>query len=318
MKSRSGIVNSLRLKLGRGRRRYETSAEGYDVYLQARARGIEQGLWGEIQSIDGFEQAIGKDPSFAPAYAGLATALVALSGSHRTDAPESSKMQTAAQKAIELDPLLAEAHGALGMVYARQALWDLSEKSFRRALELDPNDSVLYGNFALDLLFPLNRIQEAVVDLRIGVKHDPVAARLRFIFANVLIAARCYDEAAGICLRLPADFPGRNTWLARARGRGSYQGSYSASGTRIKWEGWGDGTAPAFLSYAYGLTGHRSDAERLAAKTSGPFFIALTYTASAIEKKRSITWSKWPSWDPRGLAAISTTPSSLQFVTTRA
>ncbi len=66
-------------------------------------------------------------------------------------------MQAAGEKALELDPLLAEAHGALAMIYARQAQWDRSEKSFRRALELDPNDSVVYGNFALNLLFPLGR-----------------------------------------------------------------------------------------------------------------------------------------------------------------
>ncbi len=108
-------------------------------------------------------------------------------------------MQAAAEKALELDPLLAEAHGALGMVYARQAQWERSEKSFRQALELDPNDSVIYGNFALDLLFPLGRIQEAVRQLRIAVKNDPLAPRLRYILANALMAARRFDEAAPYC-----------------------------------------------------------------------------------------------------------------------
>lgn len=48
------------------------------------------------------------------------------------------------------------------MVYARKAQWQQSERSFRRASELDPNDSVIYSNFALSLLFPLDRMQEAV------------------------------------------------------------------------------------------------------------------------------------------------------------
>src|SRR6516164_11637601 len=70
------IVNSLRLKLGRGRRRYETSTEAYDLYLRARAqRGVE--------GIRTFEQAIAKDPSFAPAYAGLAVAHLFSSGDSR-------------------------------------------------------------------------------------------------------------------------------------------------------------------------------------------------------------------------------------------
>ncbi len=64
-----GIVNSLRLKLGRGRRRYETSVEAYDLYLRARALQI-RGLPGDEESIGPFEEAIAKDRSFAPAYAG--------------------------------------------------------------------------------------------------------------------------------------------------------------------------------------------------------------------------------------------------------
>ena len=75
-----GIVNSLRLKLGRGRRRYETSTEAYDLYLQARAMEFRQGLAGEVDSVDLFQQAIARDPSFAPAWAGLAMALTSRSG----------------------------------------------------------------------------------------------------------------------------------------------------------------------------------------------------------------------------------------------
>ena len=69
-----GIVNNLRLKLGRGRRRYETSTEAYDLYLRARAvrGGLGQGVMPGAVNL--FEQAIAKDPSFAPAYAGLAAA----------------------------------------------------------------------------------------------------------------------------------------------------------------------------------------------------------------------------------------------------
>ena len=58
-------------------------------------------------------------------------------------------MRAAAEKAIQLDPLLAEAHEALGMVYARDGQWAQSEKSFRRAIELDPSDSLAYSDFTL-------------------------------------------------------------------------------------------------------------------------------------------------------------------------
>jgi TolB-like protein len=66
-----GIVNQLRLNLGRGRRRYETNVEAYDLYLRARSSG-RLGLDTRARSVELFEKVIAKDPSFAPAYAGLA------------------------------------------------------------------------------------------------------------------------------------------------------------------------------------------------------------------------------------------------------
>ncbi len=110
-----GIVNSLRLKLGRGRRRYEINSEVYDSYLHARAVSVERGLRGQNESIAPLEEVVAKDPSFAPAYADLAAAYAARSGEFQFDiSSEMSKMRSAADKAIQLDPLLAQAHYALG------------------------------------------------------------------------------------------------------------------------------------------------------------------------------------------------------------
>jgi TolB-like protein/Flp pilus assembly protein TadD len=275
-----GIVNSLRLKLGRGRRRYETSTEAYDLYLQARALGIQQGLSGEVQSVKRFEEAIAKDPSFAPAYAGLAAAHSARSGTDQyVTADELANMRIAAEKALELDPLLAEAHAAMGMIYARQAQWASSEKSFRRALELNPNDSVTYGDFALSLLFPLGRIQEAVRELRIAAKSDPLAPRVRYILANALMAAGRFDEAATYCISLPADFPGKGVWLGRARvGQGRLQEAIGILSGEISRGDSGITEVQGFLGYAYGRAGRRDEAEKLAAADASPYTEALIFS----------------------------------------
>jgi TolB-like protein/Flp pilus assembly protein TadD len=293
-----GIVNSLRLKLGRGRRRYETSAEAYDLYLQARALGVQQGLTGELQSVTWFEQAIARDQSFAPAYAGLAAALTARSGAGEADSPdELTEMERAAEKALELDPLLAEAHGALGMVYAFQSQWERSEKSFRRGLELDPNDPVIYGNFALSLLFPLGRIEEAVRELQMGVKKNPVAPRLRYILANALMAAGRFDAAARYCENLPEGFPGKSEWLGRARlGQGRIQEAIQIFEAAARQHTDVEDTAKGFLGFAYGRAGRRDEAEKLAAGTSKPYNQALTFagmgdrerTLGALERMASL------------------------------
>jgi len=283
-----GIVNSLRLKLGGGRRRYETSTEAYDLYLQARALGIQRGLDGETRSVAPFEAAIAKDPSFAPAYAGLAAAHVARSGTGGFDvAEEMAKMRTAAEKAIELDPFLGEAHGAMGIVYAREAQWAQSEKSFRRALELAPNDSVIYDNFALTLLMPLGRIQEAVQLLRKAEKNDPIAPRLHDVLTNALIAAGRYDEAAAQCMNLAEDYPNRSIWLARARlGQGRIQEAIQILTDRIE-HGVAGPNIKGFLGYAYGRAGRLDEAEKLAADDRFPYQQALTF-AGLGDKERTL------------------------------
>src|SRR5215472_13268387 len=106
-----GIVNSLRLKLGRGRRRYETSTEAYDLYLRALAAQLRRGFSGLNESVGPLQEVIEKDSSFAPAYAGLAAAYAARSGEDQFERTgELVNMRVAGEMAIQLDPLLAAAH----------------------------------------------------------------------------------------------------------------------------------------------------------------------------------------------------------------
>jgi adenylate cyclase len=194
------IVNGLRLKLGQGRRRYETSTETYDLYLRARALQIQHGEPGIDQSIAPLEEAIAKDPSFAPAYAGLAAAYADRSGQFRQDIPDEAGTEAAAEQALRLD-LLAEAHDALG-AHAREARWVESEKSFRRAIELDPNSS--HTGFAY-FLRSLGRWKRRCSSCASRRKR-PALTQLQFNLGWTLISAGRYDEAARYCNRLPADY----------------------------------------------------------------------------------------------------------------
>ena len=78
-------------------------------------------------------------------------------------------------------------------------------KSFRRAIELDPNRSTSYGHFAMFLLLPLGRIEEALQQLRVAEKADPLSPEVHYDLAYVLTSAGRYDEAASYCEKLPAD-----------------------------------------------------------------------------------------------------------------
>jgi TolB-like protein len=256
-----GIVNSLRLKLGRGRRRYETSAEAYDLYLRARAFEIKSTAAGRNKSAGLYEQAIAKDPSFAPAFAGLGAAYAYRTGEDRINwagpdrVEEMSRMREIAEKAVQLDPLLAEAHEALGMVQARDAQWEQAEKSFHRAIELAPGSVLARTDFAIGLLLPLGRIEEAVAQFRLAEKSDPVSPDVQSNLAYALFSAGRVDEAAAHCKK-----PCPRALILQGR---------AAEAIPIL-EEQSRSLAPAatpnyLLGYAYALAGRREDAERIAA-----------------------------------------------------
>ena len=280
-----GIVNNLRLKLGRGRRRYETSVEAYDLYLRARALSLQLGIRNgyNAQSIGLFEESIAKDPSSAPAYAGIAAAYATVSaggvsvGLDRAD--ELARMRTAAEKAIQLDPLLAEAHEALGMAYAREGQLEQSEKSFRRAIELDPNLSISYDEFAMDLLLPLGRIGEALHAVRAAERTDPLSPTIQQVSAYLLISAGRFDEAAEHCQKLPTDSPQKSECLGRVRlGQGRIGEAIQLLATA---------DSPGYLGYAYARAGRRERAEELAVGPGNNFNEALIF-AGLGDKDRTL------------------------------
>jgi adenylate cyclase len=269
-----GIVNNLRLKLGHGRRRYETSVEAYDLYLHARAQPQRNRL--DAQAIvEFYQQVIAKDASFAPAYAGLAAAYAASSFQGFKDhTDELMQMRTAAEKALQLDPLLSEAHQALGMVYARDGKWVHSEKSFRRAIELEPSNSLAYSDLTIVLLLPLGRIEEGVKEMQMAEKSDPLSPWIQSRLAWALLSADRYEEAAGYCQKA-AD----TQCLGRVRlGQGRTEEAlqiFAALNTQ-------------FLGYAYGRAGRREEAEKFAASASpNAFTQALTF-AGLSDKDRTL------------------------------
>jgi len=271
-----GIVNNLRVQLGRGRRRYETSVEAYDVYLRARAL-TQQAPPTLFQSTRWFEESIDKDPSFAPAYAGLASVYAIRSVQFPLDHPEDElpKMRAAAEKAIALDPLLPEAHDALAMIYTRDGRWAQAETSFRHAIELDRNRSSTYDDFATGLLRVLGRNEEALQQLHVAEKADPLSALIQAHLGLVLLSARRYAEAAAVCASLPAEDLSKPQCLARAR---LGQGQLSEAIQLLTHDPRPNNPQTrGFLGYAYAQSGRRVDAERLAAASKYPNEQALIF-----------------------------------------
>jgi tetratricopeptide (TPR) repeat protein len=211
------IVNKLRLTLGRGQRRYDLDLDTYELYLKGRTLLALAGIPDLEKAAELFQQVLAKDPAFAPAHAGLANAYALMSE------PTSSRMsfeaahailRPAALKARELDPLLAEAHAAMGWVYSRELDWANAERSFQRALELNPGLTHTYRSYSISTLQPLGKLDEALRILQVALKNDPLSLEMQREIGHVHMLAGRYTDAIEAFKRVRAvdpEFPFADT-----------------------------------------------------------------------------------------------------------
>lgn len=170
--------------------------EVYESYLKGRFAFDKSNSKTSIEeSIGYFNDAIKRDPTFAPAYLGLAEATSELGSNFIGDPPDaaSQKAISAARTALELDPDLVDAHVFLAEMQQEQWHWADAEAEFRRALELNPNDAGAHEGLAWWLLFH-GRTEEALQWAERGRELDPLAVSGTHI-GWMLFIARRYDEA---------------------------------------------------------------------------------------------------------------------------
>src|SRR4051812_28685783 len=193
------------------------NAEAYGSYLQARYYFYQYTSRGWQQAIDNFNQAIGYDPNFAPAYSGLADAYI-VAGAYRAIPGREAlaRGKAAAAHAVQLDDKLASAHYALATAYAWYDWnWEMAEKEFRRGLELDPDDALgrnWYGGY----LSLRGRHDEAVDEHERARELDPFSLIINANLVRSLYWARRYDEAAQLAqktLKMDPSFGVTLFWL---------------------------------------------------------------------------------------------------------
>jgi len=259
------IANALRLKFAAGRERYTQNLEAYQLYLRGR------------YSLDGrkprparryFEQAIATDAKYALAYAGLADALLAMNRDlvlpHDEAQPQA---KTAAQRALQLDPNLSEAHTALAMVRAREWAWQEAERSFRRAIQLNANNAVAHQELGYAVLVALGRFEEGLAEIQRSLALDPLSEWTRQILLYALIEAGRYTEAADEARKTIVLDPAQSASSYMLLGRALYmQGREIESLTAMKEAD--RRVRPAlqitgWLACAYARTGQRDEAFRL-------------------------------------------------------
>ncbi len=177
-------------------RPHSVSPEAYGLYLKGRYFFYQYTSDGWQRSIDHFNQAIARDPGFAPAYSGLSDAYLVAGAYGAIPTPEAlTRGKAAATKALGLDDTLASAHFALATASTWYDWnWVNAEREFRRGLELDPNDA-LGRNWYAGYLSVLGRHEEAIAQHERARELDPSSPIINANLARALYWARRYDEA---------------------------------------------------------------------------------------------------------------------------
>jgi eukaryotic-like serine/threonine-protein kinase len=274
------IVNRLRLKLGRTQRRYETDIATFQTYLKARALRDARGEPARA-SIALLEEVVRIDPSFAPAKAALAAVYGFLASRHpgvdgATIPPSEAAelMEPLTRSALEIDPMLAEAHAAQGHLHAIALRWTDAEASFRRAIDLEPNLTSVYVDFVLSTLLPWGRLDESLDLLEAALEADPEALDLRRVLAYVQLNAGLYAEArdnARRVLAVDTTHPYVDYILTWAL---LFNGERAEALERLEeWVGRPGGLPgrPGVRGYIHAINGRRAEAEAIAAQFAAQF-----------------------------------------------
>lgn len=178
---------------------YTVNPEAYQLYLKGRDHAGRFTPSEMQRAISFYQQAIELDPNYALAYVKLSNAYINLALSSEIPAPEvMPQAKAAANRAIEIDDSLAEAHEGLSTI-SYWYDWDLNaaEKHVKRALELNPNSASIQMEYA-GVLSNTGRHAESIPVIRRALDLDPQNQGYQSLEGLFLIRARQYDEGLAV------------------------------------------------------------------------------------------------------------------------
>ena len=265
------IVDKLRLKVSGQEqglaKHYTESNEAYQLYLKGRFQWHKRTNEALKKSIDYFNQAIERDPSFALAYAGLADCYV-VPAYMLPPGEKIPKAKMAAMKALELDDTLAEAHTSLARAMTTYDWdWRGAEREFQRAIELNPNYAIAHQWYC-GYLEAMGRTPEAIAEGKRALELDPLSPIITFEMGLGFFYARDYDKAIEYyqkTLELDPDFPPAHGQLPAAyEQKRMYDQAITGfqKGTNLK------GSREWYfslsgLAHVYAVTGNKGEAQKL-------------------------------------------------------
>ena len=294
----------------------------YDAYVRGRHAWDKRGEPDLREAIRFFQDSIDADPTYAPAYAGLADSYGQLGyGSYVSPEDSFPRARAAALRALELDPALPEAHAALG--YASMYYeWNFAkaEAEYQRAIELNPNYAIAHQWYAY-LLTALERpASEAEREIATAKRLDPLSVPINIDQAYILHYYQRNAEALSAvkrALEMNPKYPPGYFWLGRiytsVRRYKEAEMALDSIGPLRTWT-----PAMAVIGYLYAKTDRRDEAKAVlaefdalerAGRYASGYAIAVIY-AGLGDRERALStlekaynershWLVWLKRDPR-------------------
>jgi DNA-binding winged helix-turn-helix (wHTH) protein/TolB-like protein len=180
-------------------KRFTQNQDAYQLYLQGRFNWNKRSLEAMLEAERLYRNAIEKDPGFALAYVGLADILV-------FDYP-SQELHAVLDKALELDPNLAEAYATKGfMLLVHNWNWREAERHFRKSIELNPGYATAHHWYAM-LLGIEGRYEEAKAEMQKALEINPLSYNFLADMGQIYFFTREYDIARQYCERALSIYP---------------------------------------------------------------------------------------------------------------
>jgi TolB-like protein/DNA-binding winged helix-turn-helix (wHTH) protein/tetratricopeptide (TPR) repeat protein len=282
------------------RKHHTEDFQAYQMYLRGRFFWNKRSREGLAKSVEYFERAVRLDPDYALAYAGIADAYNILGsyGLAEPSADESARRaRAAADRALEIDEALPEAHASLGSIRLYHDGDPAgAEGELRRAVELNPSYATAH-HWLADCLAMLGRQDEAFEEITRAQQLDPLSPVIGTTLAERLFYARRYDESIAQLrqtLEIEPDFlPARYVLGLAYEAKGMYgeaigelERAKALSGDRTPF-------VVSALAHTYAVSGRREDARRVLGELfkfgDATYEIATVYTGLG-ERRLALAW----------------------------
>jgi serine/threonine-protein kinase len=262
------VTEKLRLKLsGEEQKRLTgrdtTNAEAYQFYLRGRYFWNKRTVEGLKKAIEQFQQAIDRDPNYALGYVGLADCYALFEYYAGVPASETlPKARAAADRALQIDDSLAEAHASSAYIYQNLWRWAEAEEEFKRAISLNPNYPTAHHWFAR-YLFTKRQFDDAMREIQQAQELDPLSpvisqnVALVYLLKNDLKSA---IEQFKKTIELDPSFPAPHADLGVAYLK---QQRYEEATAEVQKAVESSARASGYLGdlgYCYGVTGRVAEA----------------------------------------------------------